>query len=227
MTEYIPKGINLTGLQAGKLAKGGTIQLKHEHLHGPHKVHLTKTQIKRIEKAHRDGHGMRLKMSESQLRHNKQKGAGFMDTLKKIGKIAVNSDIGKSLINKGQNAIHGLIDKGANYIGDKTGLDMSGLAHVAKNIVNQTLQKATEHIAGSGLKGGGTVANVLGSIPIIGSFLGPIASMFGGKISNAKAKQIANDAVRAHLKDKKSIKSHLEKRVLAHLKKQKGGSMVL
>lgn len=218
---YHEHSLNLEPQHMTKMSKGMTVTLKPHHMeHGPHKIHLTMQQVNRMHKAKAENKGMRLKMSNAQLRHNRLHGSGFFDTIKGLAKTAINSDVGKSLINKGKeaglNLLNKGIDKAAGYVQDKTGFDTSGIAGMAKNaasnIADKTLAKVSEHLNGSG-----TVSSVLGSIPIIGSFLGPIASMFGGSISPAKAHSIAKAAVHAHLKDGKSVRHHLTHRIHKHL----------
>lgn len=216
---YHPVHLNLHHEHVKKLAMGRNVQLKPEHLvEGHQPVHLTKQQIGRIHKARKAMKGVRLGFSESQRKHNLAHGGGFFDTLKGLAKSAINSDIGKSIINKGKdvglNLLNKGIDKASNYITNKTGFDTSSIAQMAKDKAGQladvALQKASEHINGSGMQGAGP----LSSIPIIG----PILGLFGLGITPAKGHRMAHNAVHKHLKDGKSIRHHLAKEIEKHIK---------
>lgn len=237
MSRYHSVQLNLSPAQLRSLSQAKTVQLKPAQMEeGPHKVHLTQQQIKRMQKAKAENKGMRLSFSNTQLRYNVKHGSGFFDMLKKGATALIKSDLGQNLISKGKdvglNLLNKGIDKASNYITQKTGFDTSGIADMAKNtasnIADSTLQKVTQHIAGSGMHGSGPVANVLGSIPLIGSFLGPIARAFGGSISPAQARAIARHAVKAHMQSGGSIRDHLAHDVHMHLiKKRRGGSFRL
>jgi hypothetical protein len=88
MPEYISHSIDLSKAQAKNLSQGGSIRLKHSSLSGPHGIHLTKLQMRKLIKAHKSGKGCCLSMSPSQLKANAQKGAGWLDVLKSIGRVA-------------------------------------------------------------------------------------------------------------------------------------------
>jgi hypothetical protein len=82
---YHPHSIQMTRPQAIKLAKGETIRIPHAHLSGGHVVHMTKTQIKKIHKAHGAGLGVQLKLSPAAIRHNRKHGSGiFGDILRQV-----------------------------------------------------------------------------------------------------------------------------------------------
>ncbi len=202
-------GLKLTGPHMKKLARGERIRLTHSQIgSGPHAVHVTKTQLGRMKKAKAEKKGMMLQMSKTQLRHNKMHGTGMFSNLLKSGASALlNSGLGQKAVNYG-------LGKVADFAKSKgVNADLVDALHgKATNIANAALAKASQHLSGSG-----AVANALGSIPILGGILGPIAGMFGGKISKAKAMTIARGAVTAHRKDGKSIKHHLVKRIHAHL----------
>ena len=90
MTEYQNYGVTLSKGQAKKIhdvCKKGTsvtISLAKNHLHGDHKLPLTQTQINKIRKAK---NGMRLTLSESQLKQMERTG-GFLPLLTLIPIIA-------------------------------------------------------------------------------------------------------------------------------------------
>lgn len=68
MTYHTHK-LQLSSKHADQLINGGTIRLKHEHLHGEHEVHLTKTQIAKLNKAYAAGKGTTLRFSDKQRKH--------------------------------------------------------------------------------------------------------------------------------------------------------------
>lgn len=84
MTSYVKHHVHLEKPQFHKLAKGLGVRIAHKHLKGSHEVHLTSRQLAKMGKHHKLGKGIVLKMSPSQLRHNKKYGKGmFGDLLKK------------------------------------------------------------------------------------------------------------------------------------------------
>ena len=61
------------------LRTGGSvnIRLSYEDLNGQDVLALTSTQVNRIAKAYKSGKGITIKMSKTQLKHNKQLRVGF------------------------------------------------------------------------------------------------------------------------------------------------------
>lgn len=100
MASYQKHGFSLSTAQVKKLSKGDKIRIKHESLHGPHPVYLTKTQHARMSKAHAAKKGMDLQMSGAQLRHHLKHGGSIFDTLKDWGKSALGylAPIGQKII---------------------------------------------------------------------------------------------------------------------------------
>ena len=77
--------VSLSPQQVVRLGSGLGIQLRHHQLTaGQHEVHLTHHQATRLARATQAGKGVRLQLSEQQLR----RGGGFLDQLKRIGRIA-------------------------------------------------------------------------------------------------------------------------------------------
>ena len=77
--------VSLTPQQVVRLASGLTIQLRHHQLlAGTYEVHLTHQQATRVTRARQARKGVRLQLSDQQLRS----GGGFLDQLKRIGRIA-------------------------------------------------------------------------------------------------------------------------------------------
>ena len=73
MTSYHPHGVKLSENQKAKLARAVknnstiTIRLSKNELAGTDQLILTKTQIKRIQKALRNGTGADVKISKTQV----------------------------------------------------------------------------------------------------------------------------------------------------------------
>lgn len=91
---YHKHGLTLSPLQIKSLASGKTVRLKHSNLVGPHQVHLTLTQLKKLKKAHEAKKGSDLKLSSAQLAHHRRVGGSIFDDiwsgLKSAGEFAYN-----------------------------------------------------------------------------------------------------------------------------------------
>ena len=88
---YVQYKVNLSTGQKEKLAKAlsnksaVTIRLTKGDLTGSDELMLTKTQLKRIQKAMNNGTGVDLKISKSQIRHLVQEGASLWSSLLTLG----------------------------------------------------------------------------------------------------------------------------------------------
>ena len=88
---YIKYGVKLSANQKQKLAKALssksaiTIRLTKGDLAGSDELMLTKTQLKRVQKAMNNGTGVDLKISKTQIRHLVQKGGSLWSSLFKLG----------------------------------------------------------------------------------------------------------------------------------------------
>lgn len=122
---YHAHSLHLTKEQIRALSQGKAVRIKHAHLHGPHMLFLTKTQVARIHRAHHKGVGVHLTLSHSALRHNRLHGGAVKDFLKGLAASGA-----KALINLGadQAAQHlpGLIRKGGDWLGDKASDKIKG-----------------------------------------------------------------------------------------------------
>ena len=58
-----------------------TIRLSHADLNGDHVLAVTKAQINKMKKAYENGKGMTIKMSKTQLQHNRTVQGGFLQFL--------------------------------------------------------------------------------------------------------------------------------------------------
>ena len=88
---YIKYAVNLSAGQREKLAKAFlnksaiTIRLTKSDLTGSDELMLTKTQLKRIQKAMNNGTGVDLKISKTQISHLVQKGGSLWSSLISLG----------------------------------------------------------------------------------------------------------------------------------------------
>ena len=88
MTRYTNIKVNISEGQKEKLQhaiKAGcpavSIRLGHEDLQGNDILAITNSQAKKLAKAHENGKGMTIRMSSSQLKHNKKIEDGFLGLL--------------------------------------------------------------------------------------------------------------------------------------------------
>ena len=161
--------IGFTHAQAHTLSHGGSIMLKHHHLHGEHEIHLTKTQLTKLHKSHAEGKGMKLHLSNAQLKHHVKHGSGFFGNILKTVKtqgVKLAKDLAKQGLQAGLN--YGA-DKGKEFISNKineklgekkeegSGLfDWAGpLASGLNNIGNQLVDNAIPIALTAATHGGG------------------------------------------------------------------------
>ena len=91
MTTYIAYGVKLSDNQRKKLAKAFkekspiTLRLSHNELTDSDEMMLTKTQIKKIQKARSAGKGVDLKISKTQIAKIAQKGGTLFSSLLNVG----------------------------------------------------------------------------------------------------------------------------------------------
>ena len=91
MTSYHPHGVKLSENQKAKLAgavknnSAITVRLSRKELTGPDQLTLTKTQMKRIQKAMRNGTGADVKISKTQIRKAVQEGGSLWSSLFSLG----------------------------------------------------------------------------------------------------------------------------------------------
>ena len=156
MTEYHYYGVNLTKGQAKKLWNahekgiGTTIELTKHDLVGNYKLPLTKTQIINIKGAKA---GVRLKLSETQLKHMEKTG-GFIPLLTLIPIIA-----------SAPGAAGGIAE---------------GIATAVNSSKSNSEQARHNRAIKEQLKeGSGVVSDFVGKIPVLGNFLGSILQKIG------------------------------------------------
>ena len=88
MTEYINVKVNISEGQKEKLQhaiKAGcsavSMRLGHEDLKGNDIIAITKSQAKKMTKAHENGKGITIRMTSKQLKHNTKIEGGFLGLL--------------------------------------------------------------------------------------------------------------------------------------------------
>ena len=87
MIEYIPIKINISDGQRDKILKaiqngtGVSIGLKYEDLNGEHVIVTTKTQAYKLANAYQEHKGVTLKLTKTQLEHNKTIEGGFITAI--------------------------------------------------------------------------------------------------------------------------------------------------
>ena len=161
MAEYHNHGVNLSEGHVKKIRaahKKGisvTIRLSKDNLHGNDKLALTQTQINKIKKAKT---GVQLTLSEAQLKHMEKTG-GFFPLLTLIPIIA--SALG---------AAGGVAGGVASIVSGKKANDEQARHNQAEEqLLKEQLSKS----------GSGVVSDVVGKIPIIGSYFEPLLQKIG------------------------------------------------
>ena len=192
-THYVKVKVNISERQKQKLQTalqvGGpvSIRLGHEDLHGEDVLALTNSQVTKITKAYQGGKGITIKMSKSQLAHNKKVEGGFLGMLASLAARALPMLAKTVLPALGVGALTGLASSGVQKVmgqglylkkggcvcqveTDKKGLYLSpasgsGFSKVGDGLY---LRRGGQLYDGKGL---------LSMIPIVGPFLESIASL--------------------------------------------------
>jgi uncharacterized protein YoxC len=78
--------LNLSQTQLNKLLKGDTVQLKNSDIGQGHPISLATMNVRRLVKADNSGSGMRLTLTNAEIKANSMNGSGFnMKSVKKFG----------------------------------------------------------------------------------------------------------------------------------------------
>ena len=193
MNRYVNVKVNISEGQKKKLQTalqvGGpvSIRLGHEDLHGEDVLALTNSQVNKITKAYEGGKGVTIKMSKSQLAHNKKVEGGFLGMLASLAARALPMLAKTVLPALGVGALTGLASSGVQKVmgqglylkkggcvcqveTDKKGLYLSpasgsGFSKVGDGLY---LRRGGQLYDGKGL---------LSMIPVVGPFLESIASL--------------------------------------------------
>ena len=164
-----------------------SIRLGHEDLNGEDVLALTNAQVNKIAKAYQGGKGVTIKMSKSQLAHNKKVEGGFLGMLASLAARALPMLAKTVLPALGVRALTGLASSGVQKVmGQGLYLKKGGCVCQVET-VGKVLYLGP--VSGSGfagvgdglyLKKGGKLyegKSLLSSIPIVGPFLESIASL--------------------------------------------------
>ena len=173
-----------------------SIRLGHEDLNGEDVLALTKAQVTKITKAYQGGKGVTIKMSKSQLAHNKKVEGGFLGMLASLAARALPMLAKTVLPALGVGALTGLASSGVQKVmGTGTGTMRKGQGLYLKKggcvCQVETVGKGLYlgPVSGSGfaavgdglyLKKSGILYDgkgLLSMIPIVGPFLESIASL--------------------------------------------------
>ena len=119
MTKYINVKVNISEGQKEKLQhaiKAGcptlSIRLGHEDLQGNDILAITNSQAKKMTKAHKNGKGITIRMSSSQLKHNRKIEGGFLGLLAGLAARALPMIAKTVLPALGVGALSGLASSG-------------------------------------------------------------------------------------------------------------------
>ena len=190
---YVNVKVNISEGQKQKLQSaiqvGGpvSIRLGHEDLNGGDVLALTNSQVNKITKAYEGGKGITIKMSKSQLAHNKKVEGGFLGMFASLAARALPMLAKTVLPALGVGALTGLASSGVQKVmgqglylkkggcvcqveTDKKGLYLSpasgsGFSKVGDGLY---LRRGGQLYDGKGL---------LSMIPVVGPFLESIASL--------------------------------------------------
>src|SRR5271157_454705 len=163
MTEYQMYGINLSKGQIQKIKTGAKnhrevkIRLSKNNLQGNHKVPLTQRQINKIQKSKT---GIDLELSVSALKHLVKTG-GILPLLALLPLIFGGIGAAGTVASVVSNAV--------------TGAKNAQAAVAAQ----AEMERHNRELEAQLKAGSGVVSNVIGNVPIIGSFLAPILERFG------------------------------------------------
>ena len=192
-TRYVNVKVNISEGQKQKLQSalqvGGpvSIRLGHEDLNGEDVLALTNSQVNKITKAYEGGKGITIKMSKSQLAHNKKVEGGFLGMLASLAARALPMLAKTVLPALGVGALTGLASSGVQKVmGQGLYLKKGGCVCQVetdrKGLYLGPVSGSGFAAVGDGLylKKGGKLyegKSLLSSIPIVGPFLESIASL--------------------------------------------------
>ena len=143
MTQYFPYGVKLSQGQMQKLSRAYTthspvtLRLDKSDLKGNNELMLTKTQIKRIQKAMKMNKGVEIKISKTQIRKVIKHGSGLWSTLAGLALPLAKKALPKIAAPLASGALSGLASVGVNKLfGSKKG----GGFLIPDSKVNQLIQ---------------------------------------------------------------------------------------
>ena len=117
--KYVSVKVNISEGQKGKLQRAikvgcsaVSIRLGHKDLQGNDILAVTGSQAKKLGKAHENGKGITIRMSSSQLKHNKKIEGGFLGLLAGLAARALPMLAKTVLPALGVGALSGLVSSG-------------------------------------------------------------------------------------------------------------------
>jgi transcriptional regulator NrdR family protein len=124
-----------------KLSTGKTVQFSPEELGAVYRLGLSPANMKKIEKAHKAGKGVRLTIADE----NELYGSGLKSmALQGAKSLAKNKQLRK-LADQG-------LDRGMNYALDQSGIQDEGLKRMIKKTSQRALNQQIDDMAGSGFQ---------------------------------------------------------------------------
>ena len=119
MTQYINVKVKISEGQKEKLQHALkancptiSIRLNHEDLNGNDILAVTRSQAKKMAKAHEDGKGITIRMTSKQLKHNMKTESGFLGLLAGLATTALQMVAKTVLPALGVGALSGLASSG-------------------------------------------------------------------------------------------------------------------
>ena len=119
MTQYINVKVKISEGQKEKLQHALkvncptiSIRLNHEDLNGNDSLAVTRSQAKKLAKAHEDGKGITIRMTSKQLKHNMKVEGGFLGLLAGLAARALPMVAKTVLPALGVGALSGLASSG-------------------------------------------------------------------------------------------------------------------
>ena len=193
MDRYTDLKVNISEGQKQKLHSAlqvgapVSIRLAYEDLNGSDVLALTNSQVNKITKAYEGGKGITIKMSKSQLAHNKKVEGGFLGMLASLAARSLPFIAKTVLPALGVGALTGLASSGVQKVmGQGLYLKKGGcvcqVETDGKGLYLGPVSGSGFAAVGDGLylKKGGKLyegKSLLSSIPVVGPFLESIASL--------------------------------------------------
>ena len=193
MTKYINVKVKISEGQKEKLQHALkancptiSIRLNHEDLNGNDILAITKSQAKKLAKAHEDGKGITIRMTSKQLKHNMKTEGGFLGLLAGLAARALPMIAKTVLPALGVGALSGLASSGVQKaMGNGLYLKKGGLVSQVETDGEGLYLKPYKALKGYGeglyLKQGGKLYDgkglllgpnsPFGNIPILGAIL--------------------------------------------------------
>jgi hypothetical protein len=121
-----------------KLARGNTVRFKHDELGGIYRLKLGTAKMKKIQKAHKSGKGVRIALEPHEI-----EGSGLGSFVKKGAKMVCEKKQLSKLKDQG-------LDKGLDYALNQAGMDPS-ISKAVKKVAEGAVNSQLNQMAGSGM----------------------------------------------------------------------------